>query len=99
MARHQEKGTIEFRDKGNTGYVLDERRRAALAQVDSAKFSYVPNWSLLNKWLTTFSVGSMPKSGIGFFTDACVLIKHMVHLRAGQQATATISFLLTLPHR
>lgn len=28
-------------EKGNGAYSLDERRRAALAEIDNAKFSYV----------------------------------------------------------
>ncbi|KAK0485074.1 phosphate transporter [Armillaria novae-zelandiae] len=40
-----------------SGYVLDERRRAALAEVDNAKFSW-------------FHVKVCAVAGVGFFTDA-----------------------------
>jgi len=39
---------------------VDERRRAALAEVDNAKFSW-------------FHVKVTLVAGVGFFTDACVL--------------------------
>lgn len=43
MASYQEKGSDrDSHEKvipANSGYVLDERRRAALAEVDNAKFS------------------------------------------------------------
>lgn len=46
MASYQEKGSAEGSQEkvasgGKAVYVLDERRRAALAEVDNAKFSYV----------------------------------------------------------
>ncbi|KZT07766.1 phosphate transporter [Laetiporus sulphureus 93-53] len=41
----------------NTAYALDERRRAALAEVDNAKFSW-------------FHIKVMLVAGVGFFTDA-----------------------------
>ncbi|KAF9046818.1 phosphate transporter [Hymenopellis radicata] len=41
----------------SSGYVLDERRRAALAEVDNAKFSW-------------FHVKVCAVAGVGFFTDA-----------------------------
>lgn len=50
MASYQEKGSTEGSQEkvGRAVYVLDERRRAALAEVDNAKFSYVyPNTVML----------------------------------------------------
>ena len=45
MASYQEKGSTGSQEKVAPGskavYVLDERRRAALAEVDNAQFSYV----------------------------------------------------------
>ncbi|KAI0749613.1 phosphate transporter [Daedaleopsis nitida] len=41
----------------NNGYALDEKRRAALAEIDSAKFSW-------------FHVKVVMVAGVGFFTDA-----------------------------
>ncbi|KAJ7104275.1 phosphate permease [Mycena belliarum] len=43
--------------KGGAAYVLDERRRAALAEVDNARFSW-------------FHVKVCMVAGVGFFTDA-----------------------------
>ncbi|KAJ7659925.1 inorganic phosphate transporter [Mycena rosella] len=44
-------------NKGDVAYVLDERRRAALAEVDNAQFSW-------------FHVKVCLVAGVGFFTDA-----------------------------
>jgi len=38
---------IEFTPRGEVAYVLDERRRAALAEVDNAKFSCVLTYLLV----------------------------------------------------
>jgi PHS family inorganic phosphate transporter-like MFS transporter len=62
---YQEKGSsIGSQDKGvvdssrrNAAYLLDERRRAALAEVDNAKFSW-------------FHAKVCIVAGVGFFTDA-----------------------------
>ncbi|KAK7035373.1 hypothetical protein VNI00_011904 [Paramarasmius palmivorus] len=35
-----EDSSVDFKGHSNTGVILDERRRAALAEVDNAKFSY-----------------------------------------------------------
>lgn len=43
--------------KGTSSYALDEKRRAALAEIDSAKFSW-------------FHVKVVMVAGVGFFTDA-----------------------------
>ncbi|OSC99890.1 phosphate transporter [Trametes coccinea BRFM310] len=43
--------------KGNNAYALDEKRRAALAEIDNAKFSW-------------FHVKVCMVAGVGFFTDA-----------------------------
>ncbi|KIY66544.1 phosphate permease [Cylindrobasidium torrendii FP15055 ss-10] len=51
-------GSVASNEKvQSTGYVLDERRRAALAEVDNAKFSW-------------FHVKVVAVAGVGFFTDA-----------------------------
>jgi hypothetical protein len=40
MAYHEKDNSIESQEKQvNVAYTLDERRRAALAEVDNAKFS------------------------------------------------------------
>ena len=66
MASYHEKGSdnsSQDRVPANSGYVLDSRRRAALAEVDNAKFSYVPAFSpVLDHPQPGLLVGSMPKS-------------------------------------
>lgn len=66
MASYHEKGSdIGSQDRvpANSGYVLDSRRRAALAEVDNAKFSYVPEFPpILDRSHPRLLVGSMPKS-------------------------------------
>ncbi|KIM39729.1 hypothetical protein M413DRAFT_446637 [Hebeloma cylindrosporum] len=62
MASYQEKGSTEGSQEkvpsaGKAVYVLDERRRAALAEVDNAKFSW-------------FHAKVCVVAGVGFFTDA-----------------------------
>jgi PHS family inorganic phosphate transporter-like MFS transporter len=53
----QEKGFQEKGSRPNATYILDERRRAALAEVDNAKFSW-------------FHAKVCIVAGVGFFTDA-----------------------------
>ena len=56
--------------------VLDEKRRAALAEIDNAKFSYVshsflgPFPLLIPNTLRWFHVKVCMVAGVGFFTDA-----------------------------
>ncbi len=84
MATYQEKGwSMESHDKRDTSevtYVLDEQRRAALAEVDNAKFSYATSiyfglpgvdffLFFLSSW---FHVKVCLVAGVGFFTDAYV---------------------------
>ncbi|KAF8962717.1 phosphate transporter [Flammula alnicola] len=61
MASFHEKSSNDSQEKVvgrvNAGYVLDERRRAALAEVDNAKFSW-------------FHAKVCIVAGVGFFTDA-----------------------------
>ena len=45
-----------------TNYVLDERRRAALAEVDNDNFSYVPSTPKKSLVSYFFSGGSMSRS-------------------------------------
>ena len=47
--------------RDDVAYVLDERRRAALADVDNAKFSYVSYPALLHGLISDDTVGSMSK--------------------------------------
>jgi MFS transporter, PHS family, inorganic phosphate transporter len=66
-AYHQE------RERDDVAYVLDERRRAALADVDNAEFSYV--FSILSLYAISyfcswFHVKVCLVAGVGFFTDA-----------------------------
>jgi PHS family inorganic phosphate transporter-like MFS transporter len=65
-----------YQEKGQTnGTVLDERRRAALSEIDNAPFSYVlksslqflQNIHLVPRW---FHVKVCLVAGVGFFTDA-----------------------------
>jgi len=49
----------DTRTHGNSGYTLDQSRRAALAEVDNAKFSW-------------FHAKVCIVAGVGFFTDASV---------------------------
>lgn len=58
MDNHAEKSSLESDPKGNNvAYTLDQRRRAALAEIDNAKFSW-------------FHVKVCLVAGAGFFTDA-----------------------------
>lgn len=43
-------------NKGQDGVALDEKRRVALQEVDTAKFSYVYSWSLLDRSMLDHSV-------------------------------------------
>jgi MFS transporter, PHS family, inorganic phosphate transporter len=58
------------------GFVLDERRRAALAEVDNAKFSYahfmftIPIFDCSSFHRRLFHVKVCCVAGVGFFTDA-----------------------------
>jgi MFS transporter, PHS family, inorganic phosphate transporter len=66
-AYHQEQ------NRDDVAYVLDERRRAALADVDNAEFSYV--FSILSLYAISyfcrwFHLKVCLVAGVGFFTDA-----------------------------
>lgn len=70
MVAHDERSSDyesnDTRAHGNGGYNLDQTRRAALAEVDNAKFSFVYLVLPLEALLTISDpfppVGSMPKS-------------------------------------
>ena len=57
---HSNDGSIPQKDKESPSYILSERRRAALAEVDNAAFSW-------------FHVKVACVAGVGFFTDAYVV--------------------------
>ena len=66
---------------------LNERRRAALAEIDNAPFSYaLPLFSPCippHPFQSWFHVKVCLVAGVGFFTDACVYIcssPHMHHV-------------------
>jgi PHS family inorganic phosphate transporter-like MFS transporter len=72
---NQEKASSNgsYPQRDDVAYVLDERRRAALADVDNAKFSYV--FSMLPHYAVSypcrwFHVKVCLVAGVGFFTDA-----------------------------
>jgi len=64
--------------RGDAAFILDERRRAALAEVDNAKFSYAVLHSFSVCQQLTFFLSSWFHAkvclvaGVGFFTDAYV---------------------------
>jgi MFS transporter, PHS family, inorganic phosphate transporter len=67
-------GSHQGQKRDDVAYVLDERRRAALADVDNAEFSYVFSMLFilchlmsLTSW---FHVKVCLVAGVGFFTDA-----------------------------
>lgn len=66
MASFHEKGSDhdESNAPANSGYVLDNRRRAALAEVDNAKFSYVISFSFRAHLMLLLKGGSTPKSAL-----------------------------------
>lgn len=80
MASYHEQGSDhdsspnEKEIPSNSGYVLDNRRRAALAEVDNAKFSYVSFQSYIIPYLFAnlrwFHAKVCIVAGVGFFTDA-----------------------------
>ena len=70
-------GSVSSQEKGPKPivYALDERRRAALAEVDNAKFSYVSTlhtatFTLTRFFFRWFHAKVCLVAGVGFFTDA-----------------------------
>jgi len=60
-----QEGSVSSQEKGPKPivYALDERRRAALAEVDNAKFSYVP--TLHAEWfILTCFLQVVPRQGL-----------------------------------
>ena len=79
MASERDSHSSDAQKGEDATYVLDERRRAALADVDNAKFSCV-SWPVSKAFLADpvaahrwFHVKVAMVAGVGFFTDACVL--------------------------
>jgi hypothetical protein len=98
-----EKSSGSVPEGKDAAYAIDQRRRAALAEIDNAKFSYVlaAPFVVVRPLISTvyyswFHIKVVLVAGVGFFTDASV-ISSTILMRILKKKLATISSPSILP--